>query len=84
LIHDLEDVSSNPRSGNIFSIYLIEELNQKVNKNKNASNSLVFGHWRQTKTCAITPLCLACLRSARCTPVSLKAFLGPLCGSWAC
>ena len=33
-----------PRSVKIFSIYLNEELNQKVNNNNNnASNSLVFG-----------------------------------------
>ena len=40
-------------SPDIFSIYLNEELNQMENKNKNnknASNSLVFGRWPQTKT----------------------------------
>jgi len=41
-------MGSSPTPGNIFSIYLSEELNQMENNNKNtnnknASNSLVFG-----------------------------------------
>ena len=45
-------IESNP--SNIFSIYLNEELNQKVNNknknnNNNSSNSLVFGRWPQTR-----------------------------------
>ena len=50
--HFLEEVGSSPTPGNIFSIYLNEELNQmenNKNKNKNSSNSLVFGRWPQTK-----------------------------------
>ena len=44
-------MGSSPRPGNIFSIYLIEELNQKVNinNNKNSSKPLVIGHWPETK-----------------------------------
>ena len=44
------------RSAKIISIYLNEEMNQKVNKNKkknnnnNSSSCLVFGRWPQTKT----------------------------------
>ena len=50
LTHYLEVVGSSPTPGNIFSIYLNEELNQMENNNKNSSNSLVFGRWPQTKT----------------------------------
>ena len=49
-----EDVGSSHKTSYNFSIYLNEELNQKVNINNNkitnSSNSLVFGRWPQTKT----------------------------------
>ena len=46
-------------SAKIFSIYLNEELNQKVNnnnKNNNSSNTLVFGRWPQTKIAVAGPI----------------------------
>ena len=61
------------KSVDIFSIYLNEELDQKVNnkkkkkkKNNNSSNSLVFGRWPLTKiSIAVLLYLLVWLQSQR-------------------
>ena len=48
---DLKDPGLIPNQGDFTKISFKEEMNQMVNnKDKNSSNSFVFGRWPQTKT----------------------------------